>query len=834
MGDFDEIYNNILQEKGSVKANIWYVKQILKSCPSFIVYSVTWKAIMFKSYIKTAFRTIKRDLFYSLINITSLSVGLACTIGILIFIQNELSFDRFHNNKENIYRVVTKSLQGGGNFQFSPSTMAPLAVFIENEARSNLKAVRLKNAGKILVRYDDKVLYENGLYWADRRFFEIFSFELLLGVPEEVLTRPNSLVITQSTSNKYFGDENPVGKTMLINNENSFVITGVVKDPPFNSSIIFNILGSFNSPANSSYSDQNWRNLNLKTFVSFSGEWEIEKTEKYLNDLVESNSFQDFSDITDLLLQPLQKIHLYQSDGSPGLILVLYSLAAVGFIILIIAVFNYINLSTARLVKRSSEIGMRKVIGADSSQIITQYLFESTILALIALPIAFGALKLSQTPLNNFIGSFASRQIIFNISEHPYFLASVICMTGLIGIAAGIYSAFILSRLQLRTVTGKTVTSGKGMTRIRKTLVTVQFVFTVFFFICTIIMYEQVDFLRKKDLGYNSKSLISIHLENDEARDTGEILKNELLNNPEIINASLSYSSPARLFGFSSRVYPEGSPNSDYYSMHMFAIDEDFIETFGMEIVTGSNIPESSEGFYLINETAVRYFNWNDPVGRQIQISGTDRPGMITGVVKDFHFLGMQSEIEPALLYYSPAMFKTLTVNTGSNNIPAVIDQLRKEWNKYLKGYPFEYSLFEEESERLFLVNEIASKAFNFYSIFAIVIACLGLYGLVAYSAENRRKEISIRKVLGAGTSGTAVMLLKEYIKLVIIAIVIASPGAYFAMTGLLQNFAYRIPVRFVPFVAASLIVLMITVLTIIYHTIKIARTDPAEALRNE
>jgi putative ABC transport system permease protein len=798
---------------------------------------------MFKNYLKIAMRILKRYKAYSFINIAGLAIGLACCLLILLYVQYERSYDRYQENADHIYRVV-EELDFFGNKSHMAITPAPFAPAMKNEFPEVKDSVRFMKGnfseGKVLVTHGTDNYYEDKWYFADHSVFKIFTFPLVKGDPKTALLEPFTVVLSEEKARKYFGDEDPVGKILTLNDQYSqsdFTVKGVLEEIPKNSHFRFDFLASF-STIDKRFPEwvQNWFNHMYYTYLLLDENSEPEALEAKFPELIAKHAGNQAKAVLKPHLQPLTSIHLYSrleseievnSDAA-----YVYIFAAVALFILMIACINFMNLATARSAYRTREVGMRKVVGARRSQLIRQFLGESILFSFIALPLAVVMMELLLPTFR----AFTDRDLGFNYLNNWPVLFFLIGITLVVGCVSGIYPALFLSAFKpIKVLKGKLSSGSKGLS-LRRGLIVFQFAVSIILIIATGIIFSQVRFIRTTKLGFNKDQVLVLNIKDKELRTKYEAIKAELSKNPSILNVTASSGIPGRVshnWYFSTEGLQE---KKERPSMWVLMVDHDFIQTLGMEIVEGRdfyrNFTTDEKDAIILNESAVKKYGWGSPLGRNIKTENKD--AYVIGVVKDFHFKSFYQQIEPVMIYISPGYFEFISVRVAADKIPETIAFLKTEWKELAPNRPLDYFFLDDDFDKIYRQEERAGKIFGYFSVLAIFVACLGLFGLAAFTAEQRTKEIGIRKVLGATTSNIVTLLNKEFIKWVLVANLIAWPVAYYAMNRWLQSFAYRTSIGLGIFVFSAAIAVLIAVLTLSSQAIKAAIANPANALRYE
>ena len=836
LGDTEEEYRMILSKKGRFRADMWYVWQIFRPLPFFIRSTIYWGFEMFKNYLKIALRVIKRHKGYSFINITGLATGIACCLLILIWIRHELSYDRFHEKGEQIFKVTIESHRSDGRIEPFSDTQFPLAPALKERYSDIKNSTRIFKA-KALIRHGSQAFNEDGFCFTDPSLIEMFTFPLVSGNPETALSEANSIVITEDMAQKYFGNKDPIGKIMSVNVKRDFIVTGVMKKMPANSHIQFDFLVPIGILENLGRERlrQEWDASGLNS-------WGATYVHTYVL-LQESSSYLDVEQKISgflkevksgtrwmLRMQPLFQIYMFPINGSNTVVKYLIIFAIIAFFILMIACINFMNLTTAYSSKRAKEIGMRKVVGAQKGDIIKQFFGESLMLSLVSSGVAVLLVFLFLPAFNTLSG----KQLSFTDSFDLTLLLELLGITVLTGCLSAIYPALFLSSFRTIGIIKGSLSSGFKKPLFRRTLVVSQFSLSIIFIIGTVVVYSQLEYIRRKDLGYNKENLIYLPLQG-EIQNRCQLLKNEMVQSPNVMNVTASNVLPSFLDTGAGGLDWEGKDPKLDAVYNYASVDFDFIETFRIEMAQGRNFSRediSDASNFILNETAIKEMGLNDPVGKRFNMWGIE--GKIIGVVKDFNFRPLHTGIEPLILTPKAMPYTYIIIRILSENYASAIKYLEGVWTRINPEYPFDYHFLDEDFDRLYWDEQRLAKIFGYFTCLAIFIACLSLYGLVALIAEQKTKEIGIRKVLGASIIGITAMLSKEFAKWVLLANVIAWPVAYFVMHMWLQNFAYRTSLRLWTFILSAGLALIIAMLTISYQSIKTATANPIDSLRYE
>jgi len=799
---------------------------------------------MFKNYSKVAFRNLTRQKAFSFINILGLAIGLTVSFLILIYVLDELSYDRYHEQADRIYRIADKG-QVGGQLLNIAVTPAPWAFALKNDYPEIEHVTRIKPPdSRWLIGYGEKKFYERGFFFADSTVFDIFSFSLLRGNSRTALKEPYSLVITESMALKYFGDDDPIGKVLKGDNRYDFKVTGVMQDIPHNTHFRCDFMASMITLEKNPdiYRDiaEEWVDHDFYTYLLLRegvSPSELEAkfpdfVEKYLGEIISS-----FGIKLNPYLQPVTSIHLHSSltgeiEPTSDIVYV-YVFSAIAFFILLIACINFMNLSTARSTNRVLEISMRKVVGANRNQLVGQFLGESVLFSFSAFLFALLIIYLFLPLFNGLTG----KEFTFSIVKNIHMLSGLLGITLLSGLFAGSYPAFLLSGCRPVTVLkGKTGTGGKSAV-LRKILVLVQFSISTVLLIGTGVVFYQMDYVRTKKLGFNKEHIVVISLSDDVIRRNYDSFRNKLLQNPNIIDAAGSSVVP----GIQPSVQialPEGYNQNETFAVQSIYVDYNFVNTIGINVLEGRNFSKDfstdKEEAFLINETAVRQFGWESAVGKELEIVG-NKKGKVIGLMEDFHINSIHQKIEPAVLFiHDSDSFDKLSVRIRPENIPATLEYIEKAWNEFYPDYIFEYSFLDEDFDKLYKADRTLGKIFGYFSSLAIFVACLGLFGLASFTAERKTKEIGIRKTLGASIPNIIYHLAQEFLKVILLSTIIAWPVAYIVMDRWLQSFAYRVDIGVWIFSLSSIIALMIAFLTVIYQSVKAALLNPVDSIKYE
>jgi len=794
---------------------------------------------MLRNYLKSAYRNLVRYKGYTFINILGLSIGLSCCILILLFVRDELSYDRFNKKSDHIYRIVSMFSENGIP-RYHSGTPAPLASVVLDNCPGVQKVVRIATRQEEVITYENIQTRGNRFVLADPDIFKIFTIPFTKGNPNSALININSVVISETLAKKYFGGKDPMGKVLRTGRDNyyqDFKITGVFRDMPSNSSLKFDCLASFgNLYVKGNEGNLRWGSSNYETFVLLSKNSDPVLIENKITKIVEEYNSASGDSKTKYFLQPLTGIHLSLNPGNNlptekdnDQIFILIGLA---LLILLIACINFMNLATARSSMRESEVGIRKVVGANRLQLINQFLGESVLLSLLAFIIS---LPIVETLLPVF-NQFADKQLSLLSHDNFLFLLSLFFMSLIVGVLAGTYPALFISSFKPVSILGGRLFSGATQTKagLRRMLVVIQFVISIIFIVCTLVMHNQQNYIRDKNLGYNKDHLVVVPIHKKDVKKKYELYETEILHNASILGATATAYLPSEQ-GYYQNITFEGSAEGSTYYINWIPVDHDFIKTMGLKLIIGNNFSQDhlpgTNTTYILNETAVKQIGLKNPLGQQMDIIGW---GPVIGVIKDFNFESLHNQIQPMALCVYPDAFQYLLVRIKLENISGSIHFLESQWKEIFPNQTFDYNFFDESFNRLYKTEIRQGNIFNLITALALTIACLGLFGLIHFSTGRRTKEIGIRKVFGSTVLNIVLLLIKDFIKWILIANIIAWPVAYYLMNKWLQDFAYRIDITWWVFVLSGGIALLIAILTVAFQAVKAATVNPIKSLRYE
>ena len=795
---------------------------------------------MIRNYLKTAWRNILNNKFYAVINVAGLTVGLVVGLFILLWVQDELSFDKDNKKAQLIYKIGIKGGTGPTEQIFS-SIIAPVATFAKNELPDVKDAVRVKRIGQNVFKYGDKTFIENKIAFTDPSYFSVFDFNLIKGNQHDPFPDMHSVVVTQSTAKKYFGDENPIGKTLTLVGESDFKVTGVINDYKANSTFDYTILlpiklfnqmayvknaTSYNGTGRIPSMDADWISFNYQTYLLLKPGADIARLKKDLQRIHERNKPDDAP--VPYIAQPLLQMHLYKMDGGDAGISTVKTFTIVAILILVIACINYVNLSTARAMLRAKEVSMRKIIGAGKAQLFMQFMVETMLMFVFATILSI-ALMYALLPLYN---NFSGKQLTLSLTDLNVWGCIVLTLIGTLA-ASSIYPALLLSSFEpLKALKGK-IAAGMGNATFRKVLVVTQFSVSVVLIISTLVIGSQLSYIRNKNLGYDKENVFAFYMRKD-MKQHYEAVKAELLKHPEIMEVTRSGDDIVNFDNWTGDNDWQGKPANSNLLFHPMNADKDFLSFFKIKVIQGSGFTGSAadSAHFLVNEAAVSAMGLKDPVGKSMRVWTIK--GTITGVVKDFHFASMHKKIEPMVFLYSPNNSWRVYIKTTGGGAQKAIAAAQALWKQNYSDVPFSYNFLDDTYNQVYSSEQHTGSLFTLFACVAIFISCLGLFALATYTAQLKVKEIGIRKVLGASISGITTMLSKDFLMLVLLSIIIAVPVAWYAMNKWLLDFAYRTTLQWWVFAAAGCGALIIAFITISFQAIKAALMNPVTSLRGD
>ena len=799
---------------------------------------------MIKNYFKIAWRNLWRNKTFTALNLSALTISLAACLIIFFWIRYELSYDRSGANADRVYRVALKlELEKQPVKEFAV-TAAPLMPALLKDFPEIENGVRI-TGGNPLIGYNQQNFFTNRFFYADSTFFDVFGYPLIKGDRNTVLSDINSAVITESIAKKLFGNKEPIGQVITMNDTTPLKISGVAKDLPLNNHFYFDIITPMKLLERQTGPNgfSNWWNDSWYTYILLKDPQDAAALDTKIAGIIDKYNAKQNKELGlkgIQYLQPLTSIHLHSNlrgELNPnGNIQSLRILGFIAFFLLLVACINYVNLTTATSFKRAKEIGIKKVSGATVLQLMIQLLTEAIVISFISIALAI-VLALSFLPLFN---KLADTQVSLAAQVSFQFAAGLVLFSVLLGVAAGFFPSFYLSRIKPLITVRKTFFKPGATFSLRKALVVFQFSITVTLIIATIIAFQQLKYMQTRDLGFSKDQVLSIPLRNQSEGAAKELLKNNFLTVPGISGTTSSSNVPGgRLSNIV--VLPEGVARDRTQTMATLIVDYDFINVYKLNMAAGRGFSKeygNDSSSFILNEAAVNELGWGVPqnaIGKNFTWNGT-KEGKIIGVAKDFHFNSLQQKVQPMVMHILPNWFwyDNISVRIPTENAKATIQSLEAAWNKTLPGHPFDYSFVDEDYNKQYKTEQRLSSLSATFSILIIFISCLGLLGLTIVAVSQRTKEIGVRKVLGASVSGIAALLSKDFVKLVLIAIVIASPIAWWLMNNWLKDFAYRINIQWWVFLVAGLSALLIALITVSFQSIRAAIVNPVRSLRTE
>ncbi|MBN2009422.1 ABC transporter permease [candidate division KSB1 bacterium] len=798
---------------------------------------------MLSNYIKISLRNLRKHKIYTFINIFGLSLGLACSMLILIYVLREASYDRFHVNGDRIYRVGREITTAEGEVR-EPVTPVPLAPALLQEFPDLETAFRIRNMGKTIVRYDDHKFYENHLYYADPAIFQTLTLTMLRGDANTALNQPYSIVITKEMAEKYFGDKDPIGKSLFLNNQHDFLVTGLLADLPKTTSIYINMLCSFSTlNANSAADLNDWQAFSCQTFVMFKPGADPQKLTEQFPAFIDRHVKEKTEGIQGTLgfyLNSLQKLYLYSHlDGmSPGLITKLVSYSILAIFIALIACINFMNLSTARSATRAKEIGLRKVIGANRQELIRQLIMEAIVISVFALIVALILVKLALPVFS----ANVDQELSMDFRQSPLLILAFLGLTIIVGLFAGFYPAVSLSRLQPVDALNKNRMFKRRKINPRSVLVVIQFLLSSALISQTYFMGSEIRYLENKDIGFDKQNVITLPILDDEMRSTLKSFKTELRKDRSVINIASISATPG--WGVPRNVkIPEGYSHDDMQLMEEVHVDADFLPTIGLKLVSGRNFselnPTDQKDALIINELAAKKFGWDEPLGKTIQYSVGDKKyktGVVVGMVKDFHITSLHRIIEPLFVSNQIENVNHMLIRIEPGQTTQALAAIRHTWESFYPNQPFEYGFLANSYDWYFRILDKVYAVMIFFATLGIALACMGIFALATFLAERKTKEIGIRKVLGDSTMGIMMRINYDMIKYVLIAWLFLFPYLYFTSFG-------EGPTMFFPYwgvngswihIKTFILVFAISIVSVSYQAIRAATANPIESLRYE
>lgn len=836
VGDFDELFNDYCNKKSRIYAVFWYILQLILAIPYFAKNKIYWGITMFKNNFKIALRNLMKYKSFSFINIFGLSIGLTCAIMVYLWVTDELSYDRFHENHENIYRVEQDYYYNNQVYHVGVTALPIGPAFKENIADVEV-FTRYWSFGKQLLNNGKESFYEEGISAVDPAFLNMFNFPLAIGEVDQVLESKNSAVISERTANKLFGNENPIGKTFKLNNNFEFIVSGVVKNPPENTVLKFNVLVPIEFLRNTKMWSDSWFNNSLSTYIKVNENADLSMIKSIMDKKVAERSEAPPT----FMFFPLKDRRLYSYfgyDHSPDRIKYIYIFSSIGIFVLFIACINFMNLSTARSSTREKEIGLKKVIGANRQGLIRQFIGESVLTAFLSLFFAVIFISLLLDSFNEIMGKTFTIDVWFQ----PNIIIGAITITFIAGILSGIYPSLILSSAKPVSAIKNENSGKKSGSYFRKTLVIVQFALSSFLIAGTLIVFNQLQYMNTKDIGFNKNNLVMLESQTV-TKENITIFNNEIKNIPGIFNSTLSSRAPIESGSNSNGFEWTGKDPGINFTAHFTFVNYNYFDVMGIKIIKGRSFGkeypgdefttrEDTVGNFIINKKLAEMIGVEDPIGLDFKL--WNNKGKIVGVTDDFNYETLDKKIEPMIFLADPTPQGDILIRLNTANMSSTISELEKKWKEIIPAHPFNLIFFEQELERLYKDQTDVGNLSILFSSIAIIIALLGLFGLVAFAANRRKKEFGIRKVLGATEKNIIKLISKEFLILISISNILAIPIIYFSMNRWLMNFEYRINIGITIFIYSIIITTLLALLIILIQALKAARRNPVENLRSE
>ncbi len=826
---FEDLYLEKIRSTGKFRAGVWIWGEILRSLPGFLYATIYWRLMMFKNYALIALRNIRKHAVHSTINIVGLSLGMAVCLLIFLWVQDELGYDRFHSNRDEISQVYSE-LQYSRGSQIVTGSYYPLARVLKTECPEVREAVRYQSASGMIISRGETHFSNDTAALVDPAFFEMFSFPFIEGSPETALKENNAVVLTEAMAKKYFGNEDPVGQILTVDSRLDLQVTGVIQDVPEQSSLQFDCIVPFVLAFAPDYQEpEHWGGNPFQTFVLLHRDANHPMVEQKITAIAEkymkSKSFQ-----ASFHLFPLKRLHLYSPHGG-GLIQSILIFSGIALFVLLIACINFTNLSTAKAITRAKEVGMRKVVGARKSDLVAQFMEESLLISFFTLAIALALLTLFVPAFNHLVG----KQLSLSYLLRPTVLFGFLGIAVTTGLLAGMYPALYLSSFQ----PGR-ILRGLGRTNLRsslrKILVVCQFSLSIVLMICTLVVFKQLGFMMHKDLGFERENLLVLRM-TDRMQAEYMAIKGDLLQNPKILGVTKSLQGPWNIGSTVGAVDWDGKPPAESVNLFWDYVGYDYFDALALTIIEGRafsrDFATDQEEAYIVNQEAANLMGMDSPVGARLSVFR--KPGRIIGVVKNFHFQPLYHEIKPFVFMLRPDSVSNAFVRIRPEGISGTLDHIRSTVAKYAPDSPADPIFFNDIlTNQIYASEQQTGLIAGYFSSLAVLISCLGLFGLAAFMAERRTKEIGIRKVVGASAREVVFMLSRDFSKWVLLSNLFAWPVAYFAMQKVLERYAHRVEMGLELFILPGLAAFAIAMLTVSYQTFKAARSNPVESLRHE
>lgn len=841
--DFEIEYEDIAANHSRVKGFFWLIGNTLLVSYYYFVLTTKWRTVMFRNYLKIAFRQLMKHKGFSIINISGLALGMTACLLMLMFVVNETSYDNFHPNKDRIFRVITDWGKEGSRMKFA-GAMPAIAPTLNEEVPEVEVAARVRRMTKtVITDAENQTVKEDNAFYGDPEIFDIFNWSLLEGDKSSVLDEPYSVVLSHKIARKYFGSNDAIGQILTINNS-PYKITGVMKDLPANTHLNCEILVSYATvEALGEYPDKPWNVWGDDyNYIMLKENVPAENIHEKLNRLLIKNAGDWYRGRMDLIPQPLSAIHWDNESrgdiGPKGNYLYVYLFLSASILVLLIACFNFMNLSTSRYVDRMKEVGVRKVVGANRQQLIYQFLVESILVSLIAAAIGIYLFIL----LNKSLYALLNIEFVVSSSHAIYLYGIIVLLVLVVGLFAGGYPAFFLSRFRPVDIIKSGFWGVRNKLSFRHILVVLQFSISILLIVGTLVVYQQLNFMKNSDLGFEKKNVLLVQFPwgNEEVKQKYPVLRDELLNNPNVLNVSGIYTVPGVNSQFQMGARKAGDDPEKTVTLQALPADFGFVQSMGLQLIEGRDLSKDyaldDRESAILNETAVKVLGLEDPVGTKLLIPRDQEMSEMTvvGVIRDFHVQSLHNTINPMIIFVEPKMYAMMAVKINPSNSEETVQSLKEIWNSVLPFASFNYRYMEDAYHSFYRTEEKTGKLITIFTCLALFVSCLGLFGLASFMTSKRVKEIGIRKVLGATAGGITVLLSKQFTKWVIISNIFAWPIAYYLLSRWLENFAYRMNLGPVPFLVSGAVVLSIAVLTVSFQAIRAALANPVESLRYE
>ena len=858
-GCYEEMYDRAASEKGRPFANRWIWSQVLRSIPGFVRHWLSWKAAMLRTHLVVTRRHILRHKGFFLIKIFGLAAGIGCAVVIILYVTNELTYDAFHPGSERIFRIATRRISPSGDDRFatSPGPMLPAIRRDSPQVEASARIIApYENAGHVLAVQGEKRFFEKRVWFVDPELFDVLRIPVLEGSPRSALVEPQSVVITKSTARKYFGSIPAVGQSLRLELDydtgasviEDFQVRGVVRDAPANTHWKYDILVSMSTlSARRPDLDTDWREYHTKyTYLKLAPAADRAALEKQLAGYAESVKSQATNiQLLEFYLQPIRSIHLGSNINeemeAPGSRYYIYVYSFVALLILLIGVMNYVNLSASLSATRTREVGVRKVAGSRRRDLVFQFLSESGLITLLAFLLSLIFASFLLRSFNAMAGTSIALSEIWRPEIWPAFVLLFLAVI----LAAGGYPAMILSSFKPASMLRGEIASGRRGSAVQRLLVVGQFAISIFLVVCTLVVFRQLGFMKGRSLGFDREQKLVLEIKSDQARfrQGYEAIKTGFLQNSGIKAAAVSSLVPGVKSGsgyYLRRGESYSGPEKPF-RLKVITVDQDFLSLYGIGLAAGRAFQRESTGdgdsAFIVNETGARELGFSSPdeaLGARFTAHYNRRTKSIVGVTKDFHFLGMKESAEPLILDIEPSLLRYLTLSLAPGRIRETMAFVEKKWGEQFPGVPFEYFFLDESFDRVYRYEEQMGKLLGIVAGLGISVAFLGLFGLVAFTSRLRRKEIAIRKVVGAPTSQIVFLMSRRFVRLIILAAVLAVPSAWLAANKWLQDFAYRIKPGIPVFAFALAAAFLIALAAVLVQGIKADRDNPADVLRHE